>query len=96
MVKGNYYVYITTSPRKTVLYVGVTNNLRNRLRQHYFNKGKQRTFAGKYYCYKLIYYEFFSDISQAIAREKEIKNMTRGKKESLIKTKNPNGNFLVV
>jgi len=96
MVKGNYFVYITTNPGKTVLYVGVTNDLGLRLKQHYLNKGKQKTFAGKYYCYKLLYYEFFSDINQAIAREKEIKNMTREKKEALIAIKNPNWNFLAV
>ncbi len=96
MTKGNYYVYITTNPGKTVLYVGVTNNLIVRIQQHYLNKGNKKTFAGKYYCYKLLYYEFFSDINQAILREKEIKNMSREKKEKLITIKNPKWNFLVV
>ncbi len=96
MTKGNYYVYITTNPGKTVLYVGVTNNLIVRIQQHYLNKGNKKTFAGKYYCYKLLYYEFFSDINQAIFREKEIKNMSREKKEKLITIKNPKWNFLVV
>ncbi len=95
-MKGNYYVYITTNPGKTVLYTGVTNNLNVRLQQHYLNKGNKKTFAGKYYCYKLIYYEFFSDINQAIVREKEIKNMTREKKELLISTTNSKWNFIIV
>ena len=95
-MKGNYYVYITTNPGKTVLYVGVTNDLRIRLQQHYQNRGNKKTFAGRYYCYKLIYYEHFSDIIQAISWEKEIKNMTREKKEALISLKNPNWNFLAV
>jgi putative endonuclease len=95
-VKGNYYVYITTNPGKTVLYVGVTNNLRIRLQQHYQNRGNKKTFAGRYYCYKLIYYEHFSVIIQAINWEKEIKNMTREKKEALITMKNPKWDFLVV
>jgi len=96
MVAGNYFVYITTNPGKTVLYVGVTNGLKVRLRQHYFNKGNKKKFAGKYYCYKLIYFEVFPDINQAIAREKEIKNMTREKKEALIATKNPKWHFLSI
>lgn len=96
MAKGNYYVYITTNPGKTVLYTGVTNDLKIRLRRHYLNKGNKKTFAGEYYCYKLIYFEFFSDINQAIAREKEIKNITREKKEALIAAMNPKWNFLAV
>ena len=72
MSKGNYYVYITTNPRKTTLYTGVTNDLKVRLKQHYLNRGNKKTFASKYYCHKLIYFEYFSDINQAIAREKEI------------------------
>ncbi len=86
-MKGNYYVYITTNPGKTVLYIGVTNDLRIRLQQHCQNRGNKSTFAGRYYCYKLLYYEYFSDINQAIVWEKEIKNMTRAKKEALIAMK---------
>ncbi len=50
-----YYVYILTNPGKTILYIGVTNNLQRRLDEHRANKGKPTTFAGKYYCHKLIY-----------------------------------------
>ncbi|MGV3586375.1 MAG: GIY-YIG nuclease family protein [Adhaeribacter sp.] len=96
MIKGNYFIYITTNPGKTVLYVGVTNELATRLLQHFEKRGNKETFAGKYYCYKLVYYERFSDISQAIAREKELKDLSREKKEQLIKAKNPNFDFLVV
>ena len=91
MTKGNYYVYITTNPGKTVLYTGVTNSLRTRTKMHYMNRGDKRIFAGRYYCYKLIYYEYYSDINQTIAREKEIKDMSRKQKEALITTMNPNG-----
>ena len=94
--KGNYYVYITTNPGKTVFYTGVTNDLKRRLLQHYQNRGDKKSFAGRYYCYKLIYYEFYGDIHQAIAREKEIKYLSRKKKEELIATKNPAWNFLIV
>ncbi len=89
-----YYVYILTNPGKSVLYVGVTNNLRRRLEEHRANKGKSISFAGKYYCHKLIYYEEFRDIRYAIDREKELKGWTRTRKEVLIATINPNWNAL--
>ena len=69
-----YYVYILTSPGKKILYIGVTNSMSLRLKQHLKNKGQQTTWAGKYYCYKLIYYETFLYIDKAIAREKQLKN----------------------
>lgn len=90
----NYFVYITTNPTKTVLYTGVTNDLQRRLLEHRENKGKPNTFAGKFYCYNLIYYEQFSDINKAIEREKEIKLMSRAVKEELIKSLNPKRHFL--
>ena len=93
---GNYYVYITKNPGKTVLYTGVTDDVNHRLQEHFENRGKITTFAGKYYCYKLIYYEYFTDIKQAITREKEIKNISRQMKEELIKMKNPKWNFIIV
>jgi putative endonuclease len=66
------------------------------LQQHYENRGNKKTFAGKYHCYKLLYFERFNDINQAIEREKEIKRMMRFKKEELISSQNPNWNFLIV
>lgn len=73
----NYFVYITSNPTRTVLYVGVTNDLVRRLEEHRTNKGKPETFAGRYYCYNLVYYERFGHIQQAIEREKEVKLMSR-------------------
>jgi putative endonuclease len=96
MLKGNYFVYITTNPKKTVLYVGITNNLPARMLEHFNNRGKPETFAGKYYCYKLVYYETYPDVKQAIVREKELKDLSREKKESLINELNPYWNWLVV
>jgi putative endonuclease len=90
----NFYVYILTNPEKKVLYVGVTNNLRTRIHQHYENKGNKSTFAGKFYCYNLVYYEHFTHIESAIAREKEIKRWRREKKTVLIESVNPNWRFL--
>jgi putative endonuclease len=65
------------------------------LQQNYNNRGKKETFAGRYYCYKLFYFEHFSDIICAIEREKEIKDFSRDKKIELIKSSNPKLNFLI-
>ena len=92
----NYFVYITANPTKTVLYTGVTNNLERRIKEHLTNKGSSKTFAGRYYCYKLIYFEEYFDINQEIEREKEIKKMPRIEKEEIIKSKNPCWNFIEV
>ena len=92
----NYYVYITTNPGRTVLYTGVTNNLRRRLSEHRANKDSMRSFTGRYYCYNLIYYEHFYSIRSAIAREKEIKKWSRLKKEILINTMNPKWDTILV
>ena len=67
----------------------MTNDLELRIKQHYMNRGKTETFAGKYYCYKLIYYERYNDVSMAIEREKEIKDLSREKKIELIRSTNP-------
>ena len=90
----NFYIYITTNPDKSVLYVGVTNDLAIRIAQHYENRGNNNSFAGKYYCYNLVYYEHFTHIEQAIAREKEIKKWRREKKIALIESTNPDWKFL--
>jgi putative endonuclease len=89
-----YYVYITTNPNNSTLYTGVTNNIARRLVEHYANRGKPKTFAGRYYCYCLVYMETHQYINNAIAREKEIKDWTRERKEALIKEVNPQWRFL--
>jgi putative endonuclease len=91
-----YYIYITTNPAKAVLYIGVTNSLPRRLGQHYENRGNNDTFAGRYFCYNLLYYEQFTDIKAAISREKELKGWTRAKKDALIATMNPAWDFLML
>ena len=85
-----FYVYILTNPQKTMLYIGFTNSLVRRLPQHRDNRGKKETFAGRNFCYILIYYEVFQYVNDAIAREKQLKKWSRSKKEELIATKNPN------
>lgn len=89
-----FYVYILTNPDKTTLYIGFTNNLTQRLFQHYENRGNPKTFAGRYYCYNLIYYEVYQYVNEAIAREKELKKWSRKKKVALINPSNPNWNSL--
>lgn len=92
----NYFVYITTNQNKTVLYIGVTNNLSARLFQHQQNAAPytHTSFAGKYNAYYLLYYERFGSIEHAIEREKELKGWRRSKKEELINSFNPEWRFL--
>ena len=82
-----YWVYIMTNKVRTVLYVGVTNNLARRWWEHC--NGLIDGFTKKYRCHDLIYYEEYNSIVQAIAREKQIKGITRAKKEELIRSVNP-------
>lgn len=89
---NKYYVYIMTNKNKTVLYVGVTNDLQRRVYEH--SMGIVKGFTHKYNCHYLIYFEEFNEIDQAIQREKEIKKWRREKKEALIASKNPYWSFL--
>ncbi len=89
-----YYVYITTNISRTTLYLGITNDLSRRLIEHFENRGKPKTFAGRYFCYNLIYYEEYTSVDMAISREKEIKRWRREKKEALINMQNPDWLFL--
>ena len=90
----NYYVYILTNKMKTVLYIGVTNELKERLYWHKNPEANSKTFTVKYNCFYLIYFEHFQDIEQAIDREKQLKGWRREKKEKLITSFNPNWRFL--
>jgi putative endonuclease len=89
-----YFVYITTNYSKTTLYVGITNDIPSRILEHGLNAGNPESFAGKYYCFNLLYYEEFQYVNDAIAREKEIKKWRRKKKEQLINSVNPEWRFL--
>ena len=90
----NYYIYILTNKNKTVLYIGVINNLKERLYYHSNPEAHSKSFSHKYKCQYLIYFEHFLEIEEAIKREKQIKKWNRAKKEWLINLKNPNWNFL--
>jgi putative endonuclease len=79
----NYFVYILTNPdRHTVLYIGVTNDLESRASAHSLGRGS--VFARRYNANKLVYFEVFPDPQSAIAREKQLKNWSRAKKDALI------------
>ena len=81
------FIYILTNQRNTVLYTGVTNNLIKRIWEH---KNKVvNGFTQKYNVHKLVYYEVFETIIEAIKREKQVKAGTRKKKIDLIEKINP-------
>jgi putative endonuclease len=94
IMQHQYFLYITTNFSKTVLYTGVTNNLEQRLKEHYLNKGDSSTFAGKFWCYNLVYFERYNQIHDAISREKQIKGWSRKKKMELIEQENVSLRFL--
>ncbi len=81
-----YYVYILASWSK-VLYTGVTGNLAGRVFQH--QQKRLPGFTAKYYINRLVYYEEYPLIEDAIKREKQIKGWLRSKKIALIETLNP-------
>jgi putative endonuclease len=82
-----YYIYIITNERHTVVYTGVTNDLSRRCHEH--RMGLIPGFSKKYNLKKLVYYELFGEINKAIRREKQIKGITREKKNVLINQFNP-------
>ena len=82
-----YYVYMMTNWNNSVLYVGVTGNLVRRVAEH-INK-EAPSFTQKYNLNKLVYYEEFSDVRQAIYREKQLKGWNRSKKNGLVNNFNP-------
>jgi putative endonuclease len=92
MAKGGC-VYIMTNQHNTVLYTGVTSNLYNRVLQHK-NSFYPNSFTSKYRCFKLVYYNLFSTIEEAIAEEKRIKGGSRNSKINLINSINKEWNDL--
>ena len=83
MVRGGY-AYITTTRKNTTLYVGSTSALKTRIYQHK-NKEYPNSFTARYNIDKLVYYEGFLTIEEAIDRERQIKSWRREKKNALIK-----------
>jgi len=81
-----YYVYILTSKNNTVLYTGVTNDLERRCFEH--SRKIIKGFTQKYNIEKLVYFEIFDNIENAIFREKQLKGYSRIKKIALINSFN--------
>ena len=78
----NFWVYFITNRNHSVLYIGVTNRLSRRIWEH--RESFKDGFTRKYQCRKLIYYEHYRDIRDAIARESQLKKWSRAKKIGLI------------
>ncbi len=83
-----FYVYIITNKNSTTFYIGVSDNLMRRIYEH--KNGLVEGFSKKYCLHKLVYYEEFAYIYNAIRREKQLKNWHRDWKINLIKKDNPN------
>ena len=82
-----YYVYILTNKSNSVMYVGVTNDLKRRIYEH--KNELMDGFTKRYHVNKLVYYEQSKDIKNAISREKRLKGLLRIKKNELVESKNP-------
>jgi putative endonuclease len=86
VINRHYYVYIMTNKHNTVLYTGVTNDLKKRAWQH--REKLVEGFTKRYNVTKLVYHEMFDDVRAAIAREKQIKGGSRQKKVDLVNSMN--------
>jgi putative endonuclease len=89
-----YFVYIISNKNHTVYYTWVTNNLERRIFEH-MNKVIE-WFTSKYNIYKLLFYNKFEDINEAIEYEKKIKKWSRIKKLDLIKSINPGMEEIII
>ncbi len=87
MGKNYYFVYIATNKTNSVIYTGVTNNLKRRIYEH--RNKLVSGFSEKYNINKLVHFETFDNVENALQREKQIKAGSRKKKVELIKRANP-------
>lgn len=87
MLQKSYYVYILMNKCNTTSYIGVTNDLAERVWQH--KQKMVKGFTAKYNLNKLVYYETFQNAYDAISREKQLKRWSRKKKIDPIKKQNP-------
>ncbi len=90
----NAFIYIMSNKSRTTFYVGVTNNLERRVREH--KNGNGSVFTSQYMLYDLLYFESIPDIKTAIQREKQLKRWHREWKINLIRTLNPDMKDLVM
>lgn len=81
------YVYIMANSQKITFYIGITNNLPNRVHQHKFSFGS--TFTHKHNCRSLMFFEYYDTIKEAESRADYIKNQSNEWKETLIRQHNP-------
>ena len=82
-------MYIFTNTGRTVLYIGVTNDLTRRLYEPSTGRGDASKFTGRYQADLLVRFELLPDAAQAIARKKVLKGWSRAKKDALIVSFNP-------
>ncbi len=87
MRQHRYSVYILTNAAATVFYVGMTNDLQRRIVEH--KEEVDEGFTKRYNVHRLVYYEEYTDVRQAIAREKQLKHWRRAWKVDLIRRVNP-------
>ena len=83
----NYFIYILGNYRRTVLYIGITNNLCKRVWEH--RQELAEGFTKQYHIHDLLYYEIYENSLSAIEREKQLKRWSRKKKNNLIVKTNP-------
>jgi len=83
----NYFVYIMASKWHNVLYIGVTSDLKRRVWEH--KNHVRKGFTIKYFVERLVFYEVYQDVYEAIRREKQLKAGSRAKKIELVEGKNP-------
>lgn len=86
-MEGKGYIYFMTNKTNNVLYIGVTNSLKRRIAEH--SEGRGSVFTSKYNCSKLVYFEIFPTIKQAVTRERQLKHFKREWKNQLVETINP-------
>jgi putative endonuclease len=82
-----YYVYMLTNFSRSTLYTGITNDLEKRLYQH-----RTKAFSGfsaRYHVDRLVHFECFQYVNDALAREKQIKGWVRARKDALVNEHNP-------
>ena len=87
-----YYIYILTNKTNNVLYIGMTNDIHRRIKEH--KSEMINGFSKRYHTHKLVYFEEYTHPTEAIAREKQLKGYKRDKKIALINQLNPEWNDL--
>jgi putative endonuclease len=87
MRERRYHVYVLSNKARTVLYIGVTNDLVRRMEEH--RAGRVEGFTKRYRVKDLLWFELFGDVQAALAREKQLKAWHRDWKWNLVRETNP-------